>query len=109
MIIDSKQIDPKKGKIRIGSIKGQPVYSMFTRGGLALILKSQNGISKLLAMAPHRGLAKYIAQQKEPDLCFDELSKSEDEYFSIDFYKHLVDKWTEVTAEVSLKLEGLDG
>ena len=79
---------------RIGQIRGMPVMSMLTKGGLSIIVF--NG--KVIGAAPHRALARIIAQNANPDLCIDELSKSEEVDPSLFF--HLLPTWTAITKKL---------
>ncbi len=89
MNVDRNQLtgSPK----RIGQIKGNPVMSMLTKGGLSII--TFNG--KVIGAAPHRAMARIIAQNAHPDLVIDELSKSEEVDPSL--FAHLIPTWTEIT------------
>jgi len=80
---------------RIGQIRGMPVMSMLTKGGLSII--TFNG--KAIGAAPHRALARIIAQNAHPDLVIDELSKSEEVDPSL--FAHLLPTWTEITNRIN--------
>lgn len=92
MKITLDQIENKK---KIGTVKGQNVYEIKLKGGLMLI--ANGGVNgKVLAIAPHRALARHIAKEAEPELVVDELSKSEDD-LPFAMFKHVAPFWVEVT------------
>ncbi len=91
MNVDSRQLS--KPARRIGQLKGVPVMELITKGGLNIV--ACNG--KPIGCAPHRALARIIAQNNHPDLCIDELSKSEDESVDVSLFAHLVPVWTDIT------------
>ena len=92
--ITKEQIDPNQMPKKVGFKGRKPVLEFMTKGGLNCI--SLDG--KLIGSGPHRGLARHIAQIQEPELVFDELTKSES--FDLNVYKHLVPVWTEITNRI---------
>jgi hypothetical protein len=74
MNITEKHIASKK---RIGSLKGRPVVEVLTTGGLHLVVTEEGGKLKTLGTGPHRAVARWVAQKREPDLLVTELSKSD--------------------------------
>lgn len=83
----------------IGHIRsGGPVYKMFSKGGLAIVMSKE----KVLGTGPHIAIAKLVAQNNEPDLVITELSKSED--FSPELFRHLVPYWTSITKKINKDL-----
>ncbi len=104
MIISKEQLDPKKPPRRIGRVKGVPVFEIFTKGGLSLVVMKNDGTGpKILGAAPHRALARHLAQIKEPEFFLEELSKSEEG--NVDAFKHLVPHWSEVTDKINLRMD----
>jgi hypothetical protein len=99
------QIKPnelKREPIRIGWLHSDPVYLAVTKGGCSIVLcKNSN---KLLGIGNHRAIAKHVARQNEPDIVFDELSKSEE--LPVETYQNLLPFWTNYTNEVNTKLNG---
>jgi len=91
MNVDQNQLShPAK---RIGQIRGVPVYSMLTKGGLSIITFQ----GKAIGAAPHRALARVIAMNKFPELVIDELSKSE---VDTSLFQHLLPLWTEISNRI---------
>jgi hypothetical protein len=72
--IQEKHIQTKK---RIGTLRGQPVVEVLTKGGFYLVVTQKNGALLTLGTGPHRAVARYIAQKREPDMTVMELSKSD--------------------------------
>src|SRR4051812_34473304 len=106
MLITKDQLDPKKPPRRIGRSKGVPVFEVVTLGGLNLIIAKNDGTgTKILGAAPHRALARYIAQQKDPDFMIEELSKSEDNEMAEAgrVGKHLIEYFSNLADSMSLK------
>lgn len=94
--MDIKRNTLKGSPKRIGRLNGMPVFSMTTKGGLNLIiLTKSNGGSRILGAAPHIAVARFIAEQKEPELVIDELSKSEN--VELASYKHILPHWVGFT------------
>lgn len=88
---------------KIGHTEDGQVFHLLGKGGHNfIILKGKDG-SKLLATAPHIGLAKFIAQKNQEDVVFDELSKSDD----INMYKHLLPAYEELTKQMQGKFSGI--
>ena len=68
-----------KNKSIIGSLHGKPVHMVETSGGLHLIVAYEDGILKTLGAGPHRAVAMFVAEKKEPDVKWaEDLNKSED-------------------------------
>ena len=65
-------------KTRVGSLHGKPVVRLVTNGGLVLIGCTKNdGKTEILGSGPHRAVSMYIAEHKEPEIVWSELSKSD--------------------------------
>jgi hypothetical protein len=67
---------------------GNPIVYIVSKGGLhAFFSKNKEGEIISLGAAPHRGIAKYLAEKKDKDIKWDdnfnkgELTKSEDRLF----------------------------
>lgn len=74
MDIQEKHIATKK---RIGTLKGQPVVEILTKGGFYLVVTQKNGRLETLGTGPLRAVARYIATKREPSMMVTELSKSD--------------------------------
>jgi hypothetical protein len=90
MKVPSEQIASKK---RIGSLKGKPVWHYRLVGGLHLVA-GING--EPLGMGPHRLVARRLAEQSNPDLTWDELSKAD--HLEPEVYEHLLGSYEEITS-----------
>jgi hypothetical protein len=90
--------------VRIGRLREQPVWRLKSKGGLILILtKNGEGKPQMLASGPQYGLVKFMAEQREPDIEFSELSKS-DERHVIESGKHLIPLFNELTDKINNRL-----
>lgn len=74
MNVTSKHIASKK---RIGSLHGSPVVEVRTSGGLYMVVCQKSGVLQTLGTGPHRAVARFIAEKREPELEITELSKSD--------------------------------
>ena len=74
MNITEKMILSKK---RVGTLHNKPVVELITKGGLHLVVTEKDGQTEILGSGPHRAVSRYIAERKEPDLVYTELSKSD--------------------------------
>lgn len=76
MDVNASQLkcDPKK----VGTLEGDDVVEVTTKGGLCMIVtKTEGGKMKTLGVGPHRAVARYIAKEREgAKLQWTELSKS---------------------------------
>lgn len=97
MKISLKQLktDPKK----IGHTKDGDLIQLLTKGGFNVIIQKGEKENKIVAMAPHLGIAKQIVLNEAKDAVFYELSKMEQEFF-----KHLVPVYAELTNKVVNKI-----
>ncbi len=72
----SKQLSGKPKEI--GKCKGKSIYGVLTKGGLSLVAQiADSGDLKVLGAGSHRMIARCIALQENPDIQFNELSKSD--------------------------------
>lgn len=56
----------------IGKLRGRDVLGIETHGGLFLVAAHRNGQLVTVGAGPHRAVAKYIAEHKEPDIRWSE-------------------------------------
>lgn len=102
MDIEPKHLDGKPKKI--GQLNGKPVFHMRTKGGLHMVATYGSGGLNIIGSAPHRAIATHIAQKKEPDVEWSELSKGE--YVDPSTFEHLVPEYealTDTMVELSKK------
>jgi hypothetical protein len=82
----------------IGQLDDKKVYRVVTKGGLNLVVINKNAKTKILGAAPHKALAKYIAEKEEPEIQWTELAKSEPlDQSVIDAH---YPRWSEFTKEL---------
>jgi hypothetical protein len=75
MQIDQKHLAYKK---QVGTLKGKPVFELATTGGLHVMVSGgAGGGFQVISSGPHPGVARYMAEKREPDIQLTELSKSE--------------------------------
>lgn len=90
-------ISPKHvlSKKVVGKLNGKPVMEVKTTGGYNLVVTMKGGSVEVLGVGPHRAISRYIAERKEPDLEWTELSKSE--YVDPESFMAMVPKYEELT------------
>src|ERR1700676_1158015 len=78
MKISSDQIDTKSLAGKTGD--GDPIVYIASKGGLhAFFYKNKDGNIESLAAAPHKAIAQWMAEQKDPKISWDsDFGKSED-------------------------------
>ena len=84
-----------QSKKRIGHLKDAPIFEILTTGGLYLNVLGKGAGWEVIATGPHRAVARYIAEQRYPNVIWTELSKS-DWVDPADFMS-LVPKYQELT------------
>ena len=103
MDISKKQLAYKPKKV--GELNGTSIMELSTKGGLHLIVKAQGSGFSTLGTGPHRAVARHIAEGKEPDIVWTELSKSD--HLDYEVMAPLLPKYLELT-EAFRKVEGSD-
>lgn len=94
MDITATQIQSKK---KVGRLKktNEPVVEVITKGGLHLIVTKKEGKQHICATAPHRAVGRWIAEKKEPDIEWTELSKSD--HLDVRAMSAVLPRWIEIT------------
>lgn len=87
--IPQDQIEIKK---KIGKAKGKDLWYVKARGGYHVVHKSDG---EIIGAGNHPAVARYIAEQHEPDLMWTELSKSD--HYAYEDFAHLVPEAVELT------------
>lgn len=77
--ITKDQLDPKKKPRKIGNKGGKPIFELFTKGGLAIVIEKSDSGTKILGAAPHRAIARHMAMKSDPDILIEEFSKSDEQ------------------------------
>ena len=80
MKINDNQIETKAFAGKAGD--GSPLVYLVTKGGLhAIFKKNKDGAIESIAAAPHRGIAQWMAEEKDKEIKWDSdfLSKSDEE------------------------------
>ena len=69
-----------KSKRIVGKLGDSPVVELVTKGGLNMLVMRKNIGMEVLGAGPHAAISKFIAEKKEPDIEWTELSKSSEGY-----------------------------
>lgn len=93
MDIKQEHVASKK---QIGTLKGKPVFQIKTTGGLVMVVLG-GGTPSVLGVGPHQGVARYIAEKKESDLKWTDLSKAD--YVPYDAFAFILPKYEALTEE----------
>jgi hypothetical protein len=80
----------------IGKCGGADVVHSRTHGGLHLVWVAGRGKPRIIAAAPHKYVAKCLAEENEPDIQWSELSKGE--YIERQDFEHLLPEYRALTA-----------
>lgn len=84
-------------KQKIGVSKDGPVLEIATKGGYHMVVVKRGNTFETLGVGPHRGVARYIAQKKEPSMVLHEFEKSE----SLFIPELLVQKYSMITEQIN--------
>ena len=84
-------------KKQVGTLKGKPVFQVRTTGGLVLVVASGSSGTSILGVGPHQGVARYIAEKKESDLKWTDLSKAD--YVPYEAFAFILPKYEALTEE----------
>lgn len=96
MDISSEQISEKPKKV--GTLKGRPVFSMRTKGGLYMLVAPKGQSFETLGTGPHRGVARHIAQKHEPDVVWTDLSKAD--HVPIEHFEFVLPEYEDLTNRI---------
>lgn len=88
MKIDSDQV--KEKRIVGHTHDKDPIMYVLTHGGLHCFFQKSNSGIKTLSMAPHKGVARWMAEKAEPKIKWESMEKSEDLTKSDDLYDKLL-------------------
>jgi len=91
--IDEKQLDGKPRKV--GTLHGKPVLQFKTKGGFFMHVMMKNGSPIWIGTGPHAAVARHISKQKEPDVIWSELSKSD--HVDPEHFRELLPTYEEIT------------
>lgn len=102
MNISSEHILSKK---KVGKIGNVPVIEIATTGGLHLVFAAKGGKFENLGAGPHRAVARHIAQKREPEIQWTDLSKAD--YIEPEHFQGLIPRYEGLTARIR-SLQGLE-
>ena len=90
--IPLEQISFKK---KIGTLHGDPVILVATKGGLNLVVTAHGSRVQTLGVGSHRCIAKHVAKKKEPDIEWIDLNKSD--FVAEEHFASLLPRYEELT------------
>lgn len=94
--MDSISTDQIAYKKKIGTLNGDAVIELATKGGFHMVVTAHNGRVETLGCGPHRAVARHIAKKKEPSIQFSELSKAD--HVDEAHYQFILPKYEAITA-----------
>ena len=89
MQITQNEIEFKR---KVGKSGTRDIYHVKTRGGLHVMARSDGTV---LGAGPHRAVARHLAQKFEPDVVWEDLSKSD--HVDFEAYAALLPKYEGIT------------
>jgi hypothetical protein len=93
--LDDLEDKPKK----IGTLEGNPVFQIQTKGGFNVIAAQKGAQFKIIGAASHQAIARHIAQKKEPTLVYESLQKSE--AYPLYAFKDLIASYEDLTDQLN--------
>lgn len=75
----SLNLDPVhiKYKKKVGSVNTNPVFEVLTTGGLYMEILGKGAAFEVIGTGPHRGVARYIAEQRHTGIQWNDLAKAD--------------------------------
>ena len=84
-----------KTKKQVGKVNSNPVFEVLTTGGLYMNILGKGAGFEVIGTGPHRGVARYIAEQKQPGVEWNDFAKSE--FIDPAHFMFLIPKYTDLT------------
>jgi hypothetical protein len=94
MTITEDQIADKKIAGTAG--EGNPVLYIVSKGGLHAFFVKKNGQIQSLGAAPHKAIAMWLAEKRDPDVKWNKEFLSKSEYERLDLAKSVARRFTEI-------------
>jgi len=66
-----------KTKKQVGTVNSKPVWELQTTGGLWVNVLGKGAGFEVIGTGPHRGVARYISEQKQPNVQWSDLAKAD--------------------------------
>jgi hypothetical protein len=82
-------------KKKIGHKAGNPVWEILTTGGLYVDVLGKGAGFEIIATGPHRAVARYIAETRNPEIVWEEMSKSD--FVTLPEIAYLLPEYEELT------------
>jgi hypothetical protein len=77
-----------ESKKQIGTLDGSPVIEVVTTGGFHMVVVAKSGSIKTLGTGPHKVVARFIAEKRNPSIKLTELSKAD--WVPYETFQHLL-------------------
>lgn len=90
--ISSEQISYRK---KVGTLDGNSVIELATKGGLHLIVMAKLGKVETIGTGPHRAVARHIALKRHPGIKWSDLNKSD--YVDVVHFSPVLPKYEALT------------
>jgi hypothetical protein len=84
-----------KYKKQIGHVGSNPVHEILTTGGLYMNILGKGAGFEVIGTGPHRAIARHISENKQPNIVWDGLSKSD--HVDLEDYMYLLPKYVAIT------------
>lgn len=91
---DLKPEDIQRKKT-IGTLDGAPVIEVETTGGFHMVVVAKGGSVRTLGTGPHKVVARYIAEKRNPSIKLTELAKAD--WVPVDAFQHLLPAYEALT------------
>jgi isocitrate lyase len=83
---------------KIGKLNGRAVFELATKGGFHMVVAPKGTGFETLGTGSHPALARHIAGNREKDIVWTELSKSD--WVSPSDFAELIPKYEEITHQI---------
>lgn len=87
-----------QSKKKIGTLDGNPVIEVVTTGGFHMVVVAKSGGVRTLGTGPHKVVARYIAEKRNPSIKLTELAKSD--WVPAETFQHLLPRYEALTDQL---------
>lgn len=92
-----------KYKKEIGQVNSNKVWEILTTGGLYMEILGKGAGFEVIGTGPHRGIARHIAENRQPGIVWNELAKSD--HIDISDFMYLLPKYEAATTAIDRKAQ----
>ena len=96
-----------KSKKKVGSVNSNPVFEVLTTGGLYMNILGKGAGFEVIGTGPHRGVARFISEQRQPTVQWTDLAKSD--WHDPSHFAFLLPKYIALTDAFRARQEEDDG